>query len=122
MWERTIGAFLYPSAVYYDISVISRTMLSPIQWAVTEQTINVRMSLMTRIVLTCMIFKITIRIYHYFLLIFLPNKKSIIQLLFVRIHLHVFMKQSLSYKSKKEPSQDTTAHKTQKSYNMIHIQ
>lgn len=59
MRKTTIGTLFNPSAIHFDISIVSRTMFPAIQRAVTEQTVQLLTACVARVIFTLTVLKIT---------------------------------------------------------------
>lgn len=93
MRKCTIGTIFYPLSIYFYIDRFSRTILHMIQRTIAKQTIDM-FCIVTWIILTISIFKITIRIFH---LHILPEHIFSIRL---RIYRHNLFTTALSNREK----------------------
>lgn len=66
MRKCTVCTYLKRLTVLFDITLISRTVFHFIQRTITEQTVEVIKSLVTRKIFALCVFKVFIRVFHFY--------------------------------------------------------
>lgn len=91
MWESTPGADLYTLSVFFKVCRFSGAAFKPVHWAIAKQAVDMFSSLMTGIINTIFIFKISVGIFahdFYFVCFKILNDQ---QLIFLNVLYFIFL-------------------------------